>query len=460
MSKNIRTQTGKIIGKTLNSYHARTKSAIDKLKFKEQYQGRIIDCMVGEIDDNYIETPETDAAMVKLEHSKEGVVKVLSMKGKTILVDAEGNETDTPSEGCRLVSVGENEDNKLIILSNNSTIDNSENKFGSINIDTGEESTHGRTCLISGYNLICTDVGYVKLYDINFNTLSGTDNYNTVTKRYYDKNKKYLGTNKTEDAFYVRYRCLTINNFSYEKDANNYIFKISEIGNKTYKQHKTEILLDEPLRRYDYIEGNKLYKNCKNLKIQSNFTIYNSQIWNDYYGVIMTIRGDFSDIKADRVSGGTTYFDKFIVNYNKWLMVADYQMQEMNMYILSPNLSSYINLFCKIPKTEVDSYDGSMNEKIEQWFNENAPMLDIIYQTTPIIEELPNGVTLQGFDDTTMYIENEITPTVQYGYNAVIPYKQALKEQKKEVETNTLDIENNIIPYLMDIEMNLMLMED
>lgn len=174
----------------------------------------------------------------------------------------------------------------------------------------------------------------------------------------------------------------------------------------------------------------------------------------------MTIRGDFSDIKADRVSGGTTYFDKFIVNYNKWLMVADYQMQEMNMYILSPNLSSYINLFCKIPKTEVDSYDGSMNEKIEQWFNENAPMLDIIYQTTPIIEELPNGVTLQGFDDTTMYIENEITPTVQYGYNAVIPYKQALKEQKKEVETNTLDIENNIIPYLMDIEMNLMLMED
>ena len=80
-----------------------------------------------------------------------------------------------------------------------------------------------------------------------------------------------------------------------------------------------------------------------------------------------------------------------------------------------------------------------------------------MYET---IEELPNSITLQGFDDTTMYIENLITPTVQYGYNALIPYKEELSKQKEEVETNTLDIENNIIPYLMDMEFNLMLMED
>lgn len=92
---------------------------INRIKFEEEYQGRIIDCMVGEVDDNYIETPETDAPIVKLEHSKEGVVKVPTIKGKTILVDADGNETDTLREGCRLVSVGEEEDNKLIISSKN-----------------------------------------------------------------------------------------------------------------------------------------------------------------------------------------------------------------------------------------------------------------------------------------------------------------------------------------------------
>ena len=241
MSKNIRTQIGKIVGKTLNDYHQRVKPKIDDLKFKEQYQGRIIDCMVGEVDDNYIETPETDAPVVKLEHSKEGLVKVPSIKGKTILVDSDGNETDTPGEGCRLVSVGEEEDNKLIILSKNED-----------------------------------------------NSLS----------------------------------------------------------------HKTEILLKEPLREGDYIEGKKIYRNVK----QDGLTL--------------------------------------------------------------------------IPLEE------------------------------PIIEELPNSITLQGFDNTTMYIENSITPTVKYGYNALIPYKQELLNQKEEVETNTLDIEQNIIPYLMDMEFNLMLMED
>ena len=122
MSKNVRTQIGKVVGKSLDAYHKKIKPTIDELKFKEQYQGRIIDCMVGEVDDNYIETPETDAPIVKLEHSKEGVVKIPSIKGNTILVDADGNETYTPAEGCKLVSVGESEDNKLIILSKNKNL--------------------------------------------------------------------------------------------------------------------------------------------------------------------------------------------------------------------------------------------------------------------------------------------------------------------------------------------------
>ena len=98
-------------------------------------------------------------------------------------------------------------------------------------------------------------------------------------------------------------------------------------------------------------------------------------------------------------------------------------------------------------------------EDLKEWLIKNP--ITIFYKyVEPIIEELPNSIILQGFDDTTMYIENEITPTVTYGYNALIPYKEELLNQKEEVETNTLDIEQNIIPYLMDMEFNLMLMED
>ena len=117
------------------------------------------------------------------------------------------------------------------------------------------------------------------------------------------------------------------------------------------------------------------------------------------------------------------------------------------------------NLMVSISK-ESELYNSITDlSSFKQWLSENT--MTLIYELEePIIEELPNSITTQGFDDTTMYIENSITPTVQYGYNALIPYKEELSNQKEEVETNTLDIENNIIPYLMDMEFNLMLMED
>ena len=122
MSNRIKNNLKNLVGQTLNQYYSKVKPTISDLRYKQEYQNRIIECMVGEVDDNYITTPETDNPIVKLEHSKEGLVKVPSIKGKTILVDADGNETDTPAEGCRLVSVGEEEDNKLIILSKNKNL--------------------------------------------------------------------------------------------------------------------------------------------------------------------------------------------------------------------------------------------------------------------------------------------------------------------------------------------------
>ena len=345
MSKNIRTQLGKIVGKTLNDYHQRVKPKIDDLKFKEQYQGRIIDCMVGEVDDNYIETPETDTPVVKLEHSKEGLVKVPSIKGKTILVDADGNETDTPGEGCRLVSVGEDRD-KIIILSKNKNLFDGELKRGyALGIEEGfhfgdfypsENYSSSINYIIVEPNVtyrVNKDRIWVIEYDKHFNPIKFNSGWTTFV---FDLNTKYI-------RFYLN-------------NANTLNVQIEKNENITsyvpHQSHKTEILLKEPLREGDYIEGKKIYRNVK----QDGLTL--------------------------------------------------------------------------IPLEE------------------------------PIIEELPNSITLQGFDNTTMYIENSITPTVKYGYNALIPYKQELLNQKEEVETNTLDIEQNIIPYLMDMEFNLMLMED
>ena len=51
----IKEKMKQLVGKSIKAYNNEySKPKIDELKFKEQYQGRIIDCMVGEVDDNYI----------------------------------------------------------------------------------------------------------------------------------------------------------------------------------------------------------------------------------------------------------------------------------------------------------------------------------------------------------------------------------------------------------------------
>lgn len=433
MSKNIRTQLGKIVGKTLNNYHQRVKPKIDDLKFKEQYQGRIIDCMVGEVDDNYIETPEIDSPVVKLEHSKEGLVKVPSIKGKTILIDADGNETDTPGEGCRLVSVGEDRD-KIIILSKNKNL---------ITQKDIKELEHGW----SDYIPIPNDGRYVLSRGVSTTTPYVRQFTSDKVKKNIDEtfgNKRVLDA----DTGFIRIQYInSISELQLEKGntPTNYV---------QHKSHKTEILLDEPLRSLpngvcDEIIGNKLIRRI------GKFTIDGTQMLNVW-----------SNSTGDTVNGYLYYH-----YFNNLTNVKDYGC--VFNAILPSNkgghtatveglrITAYVAFSIHKNKLGIeDVNDYIENEKIvKQWFTNNPT--EVLYELEePIIEELPNGISLQGFDDTTMYIENSITPTVAYGYNALIPYKQELLNQQEEVEINTLDIENNIIPYLLDMEFNLMLMED
>ena len=451
MSKNIRTQIGKIVGKTLNDYHQRVKPKIDDLKFKEQYQGRIIDCMVGEVDDNYIETPETDTPVVKLEHSKEGLVKVPFIKGKTILVDSDGNETDTPGEGCRLVSVGEDRD-KIIILSKN------KNLFPYTNISInakenqtwysleGKQGMYGSNMWSKTNTWIYVPRGYIKV------TIQELFNCGIQMVTPNEEIISYNGNSLFEGG-YVTFRLRnndTVNKFGYK----NLMFEWSQspiLNNSSYiepKQHKTEILLNEPLHKGNSIENNQLIKSFnkifsdKEVWTKLNADLENTILFELYINDAKsaTSNHELSNITCNR-------FNTRGASNSSGTWGTDIEG-------ISVNTNGRIHL--RISKDRLTSLD--INGLME-WFIENPT--EILYELAePIIEELPNRITLQGFDNTTMYIENEIIPTVSYGYNALIPYKQELLNQKEEVETNTLDIENNIIPYLMDMEYNLMLMED
>lgn len=444
---NIKTQIGKIIGKTLNSYHDRVKPKIDELKFKEEYQGRIIDCMVGEVDDNYIETPETDENIVKLEHSKEGVIKIPQIKGKTILVDADGNETDTPAEGCRLVSVGEEEDNKLIILSKNKNLFDGELKRGyALGIEEGfhfgdfypsENYSSSINYIIVEPNVtyrVNKDRIWVIEYDKHFNPIKFNSGWTTFV---FDLNTKYI-------RFYLNN--VNTENVQIEKNENitSYI---------PPKCHKTEILLNEPLRSLpngvcDEIVGNQTIRRVGRIILDG------TENWN----VHPYEKEGFLNVWVDPFKKPENMIMFGSTNCERYLKCNILNVKN-NRDLFEELISIHYQPTVKWCYISVSKERMSDINEFKKWLSENP--IEILYELEePIIEELPNGITLQGFDDTTMYIENSITPTVKYGYNTLIPYKQEILNQKEEVETNTLDIEQNIIPYLMDMEFNLMLMED
>lgn len=425
MSNRIKNNLKNLVGQTLNQYYSKVKPTISDLRYKQEYQNRIIECMVGEVDDNYITTPETDNPIVKLEHSKEGLVKVPSIKGKTILVDADENETDTPGEGCRLVSVGEDENNKMIILSKNKNLiipqDIKELEFG-----------------WSDYIPIPNDGRYV----ISRGSSTKTPYVRQFTR---DKVKKNIdetfGTARlldTDTGFIRIQNIKSISDLQLEKGnkATNYVEP---------KSHKTEILLDESLRSLpsgvcDELVGNKLIRRLREVTLRGDETIGIFKEKDEHISFSFEYKNFPNSVHGSE--------NLVLSNNFKWL--EDFSRNEELI-----NFAGAI-VIITISKSKLETPDI---EGFKKWLKLNPT--SIIYPLKePIIEELPNGITLQGFDDTTMYIENSITPIVQYGYNALIPYKEELRTQKEEVETNTLDIEQNIIPYLMDMEFNLILMED
>lgn len=477
MSKNIRTQLNKVVGKSLNGYYSRIRPVIDELCFKEQYQGRIIDCMVGEVDDNYIETPETDAPVVKLEHSKEGVVKIPSIKGKTILVDADGNETDTPAEGCRLVSVGEEEDNKLIILSNNKNL-----LFGGFekgNLDNTTSNEFNQVGYVRTKNFIqCNANEYLKL--------STNSPYRVSQLFFYDKDKKFISRGSSLTPMNCKFVRATIAKIDGSEISDNDILIANsltqlEVGTTitSYtepEQHKTEILLNEPLRSLpngvcDEIIGNKLIRRVGKMNFSdlSKFGRIDAIVWGNgnshgAYQWIDVLSGVNKLNYKHSSNKNTPNIVTELYPYNNAWHGGNNNGSPVGLPDIFFGISNDGHARLMVSKTLINPEEPSAvtYTQMRNWVENNLDLdVEFIYEfKEPIIEELPNSITLQGFNDTTMYIENSITPTVQYGYNALIPYKQELSNQKEEVETNTLDIENNIIPYLMDMEYNLMLMED
>ena len=156
-----------LVGRSLNSYHTKSLQQMDRIEKKNKQQNHKINMLTNELDNDYI-TKTEKVSVVSLEHSKEGMVyldklqgntlvnyctdssKELTLngdidlegtfvtttegvdggkvyvlcEGNTLILDENGNEVEAGSEGARLVSVGQDDENghKIEILSQNKNL--------------------------------------------------------------------------------------------------------------------------------------------------------------------------------------------------------------------------------------------------------------------------------------------------------------------------------------------------
>lgn len=126
--------------------------------------------------------------------------------------------------------------------------DNSKNKLATVGLDTGIESPN--------IGIIISD--YIKVdCEYSCSKLDKEYKFNALTYRYYDMNKKYLGSTKPNFyPHYVRLRALR-KSADINVSLNDIKFQLEEGTQATqyedYKEYKTSILLGSPLLKGDEI---------------------------------------------------------------------------------------------------------------------------------------------------------------------------------------------------------------
>lgn len=111
-----------------------------------------------------------------------------------------------------------------------------------------------------------------------------------------------------------------------------------------------------------------------------------------------------------------------------------------------------------LPKSVLSSFD---EVGFKEWLSSNTPKYT--YQLAePIYEEIPfelQKIILEGYENGTLFFDTNIPPTSTVTYAGETPIVKSAKSNRVEVASNTTDINDNIIPYLCDMDYRIVVLE-
>ena len=126
------------------------------------------------------------------------------------------------------------------------------------------------------------------------------------------------------------------------------------------------------------------------------------------------------------------------------------------MCLWKPNASHFKVLgFC----FDTNQLTSDTIEGCKQWFKNNKTV--VVYELEePIYEEVLNEygepILLEGYENGTLYIDSTIIPTTTVRYTPKMESLNTLKEVYNNNVMLTSDVNDNIIPYMMEVDLMIM----
>ena len=242
---------------------------------------------------------------------------------------------------------------------------------------------------------------------------------------------------KDDNIKYIRLGIRRVNS-STSVDLNKVQFEISETLTTVtpHKSNKIKLLLNSPLLKGDEIvykeDGlyhyHKMKQNIFDGSEDENWSVFNNRFWINN-----------NDIKV----GGFVMSDKYATDTYRNLFYNN------NNCIAIHDTNKQINIK-DMNYSDVKSFKGNLKTNNVKIVGELA---EPYYEK--ITNEYGEPIILEGYENGTIYIDSTIVPTTTVRYTPKMESFKTYKEVKAENAINDFDVTNNVIPYMMEVDMKL-----
>lgn len=359
---------------------------------------------------------------------------------------------------------------EIEILSKNRTLSHEDyiNHVNSFNIDNIKIKK-------SGNNLMFTDMG--SYYENNFDekrTLKLLPNtrYGLKVISNVDTPSNYIisgGLNKTkvsnnfyefatDDSGFVAI-------YPYSTGTNNLIntpFDIiieprDKFPADKLKQNKIKFLINEPLRSVNINYKDRLCIKDGRLAIERKCGIDKNlhlRNWRMYTlkDECPDVAGFYTDVRDMKVHDGALVCDKFKC-MERDLLSGNITSNE-EFLSGTGGITPYFKVSIKRSKLNTLNAEG-----FKTYLQQN-PVTIVYPLLTPVYEEVLNEygepIMLEGYENGTIYIDSTIVPTTTVRYTPKMESFKTLKEVENNNIMLTNDVNDNIIPYMMDVDLMIM----